>query len=60
MLRHKHNADYILESSTHDELTRVLSINAFWNQVTPLISKIGGGETEQRKITIVFMGIRPR
>ena len=42
MLRHKHNADYILESSTHDELTGVLSINAFWNHVTPLICKIGG------------------
>lgn len=57
MLRHKHNVDYILESSTHDELTGVLSINAFWNYVTPLIEAIKEGR-EKRKMSIVFMDIR--
>ena len=57
MIRHKRNADYILESSTHDELTGVLSINAFWNQATPLIRNIGDG-METRRMSIVFMDIR--
>ncbi|MEE0955828.1 MAG: EAL domain-containing protein [Eubacterium sp.] len=57
MLRHKHNADYILKASTHDELTGVLSINAFWNYVTPLIKRIRDG-SETRRFSIIFMDIR--
>jgi|GEM_PF-2158591 diguanylate cyclase (GGDEF)-like protein/PAS domain S-box-containing protein len=57
MLRHKEISDDILNSSTHDKLTGVLSINAFWNYVTPLIREIRENP-KARKMAVVFMDIR--
>lgn len=56
MLQQRQNAEYIRESSTHDSLTGVLSINAFWDVVDPAIKNVGNNP-EAEKMAIIFMDV---
>lgn len=56
MLQQRQNVEYIKETAAHDELTRVLSINAFWNMVDPLIRRTRDDGTAE-KMAIIFLDI---